>query len=213
LWEEKEMASHCNGNKNKSRTFVYNFNETWENKYFFINVNNKCVCLICNTSVTVSKKCNVERHFMTMLKDYISKYPTLSLTLREEHRLMVFENRMLRRIFGPKRDEVTGGWRKLRNEELHGLHSSPSIVRVIKARRMRWAGNVAHMGEVRGAYNILVGRPEGRRLLGRPRRRWEDNIKMDLIEIGFGDVDWIHWAQDRDRWRAVLNTVMNLRVP
>jgi hypothetical protein len=92
------------------------------------------------------------------------------------------------------------------------LYSSPNIVRVIKARRMRWAGHVASMGEMRGAYNILVGTPEGRRPLGRPRRRWED-IKMDLREIGFGDVSWIHWAQDRDMWWAVVNTVMNLRVP
>jgi hypothetical protein len=138
---------------------------------------------------------------------------TLSLTLREEHRLRVFENRVLRRIFGPKRDEVTGGWRKLHNEELHGLYSSPSIVREIKARMMRWAGHVARMAEVRGAYNILVGRPEGRRPLGRLRRRRKDNNKMDLREIQFGDVDWIHWARDRDRWRAVVNTVMNLRVP
>jgi hypothetical protein len=108
---------------------------------------------------------------------------------------------------------LTGGWRKLHNEELHGLYSSPSTVRVIKARRMRWAGHVERMGEVRGAYNILVGRLEGRRPLGRPRRRWEDKIKMDLREIGFGGVDWIHWAQDRDRWWALVNTVMNLRVP
>jgi hypothetical protein len=127
--------------------------------------------------------------------------------------LRVFENRVLRRIFGPKRDEVIGGWRKLHNEELHGLYSSPSIVRLIKARRMRWAGHVARMGEVRGAYNILVGRPEGRRPLGRRRHRWQGNNKMDLWEIGFGDVDWIQWAQDRDRWRALVNTVMNLRVP
>jgi hypothetical protein len=126
---------------------------------------------------------------------------------------LIFENRVLRRIFGPKRYEVTGGCRKLHNEELHGLYSSPSIVRVIKARRIRWAGHVARMGEVRGAYNSLVGRPEGRRPLGRPGRRWEDNIKMDIREIGFLDVDWIHWAQDRDRWRALVNTVMNLRVP
>jgi hypothetical protein len=93
------------------------------------------------------------------------------------------------------------------------MYSSPSIVRVIKARRMGWAGHVARMREVRGAYNILVGRPEGRRPLGRLRRRWEDNIKMNLGEIGFGDVDWNHWAQDRDRWRALVNTVMNIRVP
>jgi hypothetical protein len=138
---------------------------------------------------------------------------TWSLMLGEEHRLRVFENRELRRIFGPKRDEVAGGWRKLHSEELHGLYSSPSIVRVIKARRMRWAGHVARMGEVRGAYTILVGRPEGRRPLGRPRRRWEDNIKMDLRDIRFGDVDWIHLAQDRDRWRTLVNTVMNLQVP
>jgi hypothetical protein len=138
---------------------------------------------------------------------------TLSLKLRDEHRLRVFENRVLRRIFGPKRDEVTGGCRKLHNEELYGLYSSPSIVRVMKARRMRWTGHVARMGEVSGAYNILVGRPEGRRPLGRPRRRWEDNIKIDLRETGFGDVDWIHWAHDTDRRRALVNTVMNLRVP
>jgi hypothetical protein len=114
---------------------------------------------------------------------------TWSLTLREKHRLRVFENRVLRRIFRPKRDEVTGGWRKLHNEELHGLYYSPGIVWVIKARRMRWAGHVARMGEVRGEYNILVGRPEGRRPLGRPRCRWDDKIKMNLREIGFGDLD------------------------
>jgi hypothetical protein len=107
---------------------------------------------------------------------------------------------------------VTRGWRKLHEEELRGLYSSPSIIRVIKARRMRWAGHVVCMGEVRGAY-ILVGRPEGRRPLGRPRRRWEDNIKIDLRETGFGDVDQIYLAQDRDRWQDLVNTVMNLRVP
>jgi hypothetical protein len=94
----------------------------------------------------------------------------------------------------------------------YSSYSSPSIIMVIKARRMRWAGHVARMGEMRDVY-ILVGRPEGRRPLGRPRRRWEDNIMMDLREIWFGDVDWIQWAQVRDRWRAVVNTVMNLRVP
>jgi hypothetical protein len=137
---------------------------------------------------------------------------TWSLTLREEHRLRAFENRVLRTIFGPKGDEVTGGWRKMHNEELSCFYSSPSIIRAIKARWMRWAGHVACMGEVKGAYNILVGRPEGRRPVGRPRHSWEDNIKIDLREIGFGDVDWIHWAQDSDRWWALVNKVMNLRV-
>jgi hypothetical protein len=111
---------------------------------------------------------------------------TWSLTLRDEHRLSIFENRVLKRIFGPKRDEVTGGWRKLHGEDLHGLYSSPSIVRVIKARRMKWAGYVAPMCVVRVAYNILFGRTEGRSPLVRPRRRWEGNIKMDHMEIGFG---------------------------
>jgi hypothetical protein len=98
----------------------------------------------------------------------------------------VLENRVLRRIFGPKKDEVTGEWRRLHNEELNDIYSSPNIVRVIKSRRMRWAGHVARMGEGIGAYRILVGRREGRRPLGRPRRRWEDNIKMDLQEMEWG---------------------------
>jgi hypothetical protein len=97
-----------------------------------------------------------------------------------EHRLRVFENRVLRRIFGPKRDEVTGEWRRIHNKELYDLYSSRNIIRVIKSRIMRWAGHVVRMGEGKGAYRILVGRPEGRRRLGKPRRRWEDNIKMDL---------------------------------
>jgi hypothetical protein len=97
----------------------------------------------------------------------------------------VFENRVLRRIFGPKRDDVPGGWRKLHNEELHNLYSSPSIIRIIKSRRMRWAGHVARMGAKRNVDGILVGKPEGKRPLVRPRRRWADNIKMDLREIGW----------------------------
>jgi hypothetical protein len=109
---------------------------------------------------------------------------TWSLTLREEHRLRVFENRVLRRIFGPKRDEVTGEWRKLHNEELRDLYSSPSIIKMIKSRRMRWAGHLARMGEKRNAYRLLVGKPEGRRPLRRSRRRWVDNIRMDLGEVG-----------------------------
>jgi hypothetical protein len=120
---------------------------------------------------------------------------------------------MLRRIFGPKRDRVTGGWRKLHNEELHNLYSSPSIIRIIKSRRMRWAGHVARTGEKRNVYRLLVGKPEGKRLRGRPRRRWMDNIKIDLLEIGVNVVDSIGLAQDRYRWRALVNSVMNLRVP
>jgi hypothetical protein len=125
----------------------------------------------------------------------------------------VFENRVLRGIFGLKRDEATGEWRRLHNEELNGLYSSPNIIRVIKSRRMTWAGHVARMGEKRGAYRILVERPEGRQPLGRPRRRWEDNIKMDLREVGWVGVNWIELAQDRNRWRALVNAVTDLRVP
>jgi hypothetical protein len=117
--------------------------------------------------------------------------------LREEHRLRVFENRVLR-IFGPKREE-DGSWRKLHNDQLHSLYSSPNIVRVIKSRRMRWAGHMPRMGEGRGVYRVLVGRSEGKRQLGRPRRRWEDNIKMDLREIRIDGANWIQLAQDRVR--------------
>jgi hypothetical protein len=109
----------------------------------------------------------------------------------------VFENRVLR-IFGLRRDGVAGGWRKVHNEELHDLYSSPSIIRIINTRRMRWAGHVARMGEKRNAYRLLVGKPEGKRPLGRPRRGWVDNIRMDIGEVGWGDVDWIGLAQDRN---------------
>jgi len=133
--------------------------------------------------------------------------------LREKGRLSVFENRVLRRIFRPKKDEVTMEWRTLHNEELNDLYCSPNIVRVINSRRMRWAGHVARMGVRRGVYRVLMGKPEGKRPLGRPRRRWEDNIKMNLQEVGCGGVDWIELSQDRDRRRALVNAVMNLRVP
>jgi len=119
----------------------------------------------------------------------------------------------LRRIFGPRRDEVTGEWRRLHNEELNDLYSSPNILRVKKSRRMRWAGHVARMGEERGVYRVLVGKPGGRRPLGRPRRRWVDNIRMDLQEVGCGYMDWIGLVHDRDRWRTLVSAVINLRVP
>jgi hypothetical protein len=125
----------------------------------------------------------------------------------------VFENRVLRRTFGPKRDEITGEWRKLHSEELHHLYSSPNNVEVIKSRRMRWAGHVAGMGERKGVCGVLMGTPEGKRPLGRSRRRWKENIKMALQEVGYGGMDWIGLAQDRDWWRALVNAVMNVRVP
>ena len=125
----------------------------------------------------------------------------------------MFENMVLRRIFGPRRDEVTGEWRRLHKEELNDLYCLLNIVRVIKSRRMRWAGHVACMGEERGVYRVLVGKPEGRRQLGRPKRRLVDNIRMGLQEVECGYVDWIGLAQDRNRWRTVVSAVMNLRVP
>jgi hypothetical protein len=124
----------------------------------------------------------------------------------------VFENRVLRRIYGPKRDEVMGGSRKLHNDKLHNLYSSPSIIGMIKLRRMRGARHVKRMGN-RNAYIILVGKLEGKRPLGRPRCRWVDNIKIDIGERGWGNMDWIDLAQDRDQWRALVNMVMNLQVP
>jgi hypothetical protein len=131
------------------------------------------------------------------------------LLLFGAYRLRVFENRVLRRVFGPKMDEVRGEWRKLHNEELSDLYSLLNIVRVVKSRRIRWAGHVARMGEGRGVHRVLVGKPEGRR----PRRRWEDNIKMDLQEVGGSCGYWMELAQDRDGWRALVGAVGNLRVP
>jgi hypothetical protein len=120
---------------------------------------------------------------------------------------------VLRRIFEPRRDEVRWEWRRMHKKELNDLYSSPNIVRVIKSRRMRWAGHVARMGDKRGVCRVLVGKPEGKRPLGRPRHKWVNNIRMDLQEVGCGYMDWIGLVQDRDRLRTLVSAVMNLRVP
>jgi hypothetical protein len=157
------------------------------------------------SSRLISKNLKIKIYKTVILPVVLYECETWSLTLGEEHRLRFFENRMLRRIFGPKREE-DGSWRKLHT------YSSPNIVRVIKSRRMRWAGHVARMGEGRGAYRVLIGRSEGKRPLGRPRRRWKDNIKMDLGKIGIDGANWIRLAQDRVQWWAFVNTLRNLRV-
>jgi len=146
----------------------------------------------------VSENLKIEKYRTIILPLVLYGSETWLLTLRKERRLRVLENKVLRRIFRPRRDEVTGEWRKLHNEELNDLYS-PNTVWVIKSRRMRWAGHVARNGERRGVYRVLVGKPEGKRALGRPRRRLEDNIKMDLQEVGREGRDWIKLAQDRDR--------------
>jgi len=149
------------------------------------------------SSRLLSKNLKIKIYTNIILPNVMYGCETWSLTFREERKLRVFENMVLRRIFGLRRDEVTGECERLHNEELNDLCCSPNIVRVIKWRRMRWAGHVARMGDERGVYRFLVGKPEGRRPLGRPRRRWVDNIKMDLQEVGCGYMVWIGLAQDR----------------
>ena len=166
------------------------------------------------SSRLLSKNLKIKIYRTIILSIVLYGCETWSLTMREERKLRVFENMVLGRIFGPRRDEVTGEWRRLHNEELNDVSSSPNIVRVIKSRRMRWAGHVARMGEERGVYRILVGKPEGKRLLGRPRPRGVDNIRRDLQEVGYEYMDWIGLAQDRDSWRTLVRSaVMNIRFP
>ena len=131
--------------------------------------------------------------------------------MKEECRLRVFKNRVLRWISGPKRDEVTGHWRRLHNKELYALYYSPNIIRVIVSRKMRWARNVARMREGRNAYRVLVGKPERRRPFGIPRLSYEDNIRMDLWEVEWGIMEWIGLAEDRNRWRVLVNEVKQLQ--
>ncbi|KAJ4450211.1 hypothetical protein ANN_01618 [Periplaneta americana] len=195
---------------------VTNINDTREEIKHRINMGNACYYSVEKllSSSLLSKKLKVRIYKTVILPVVLYGCETWTLTLREEHRLRVFENKVLRKIFGAKRDEVTREWRKLHNTELHALYSSPDIIRNIKSRRLRWAEHVslARMGESRNAYRVLVGRPEGKRPLGRPRRRWEDNVKMDLKAVGYNDREWINLAQDRDQWRAYVRTAMNLRV-
>jgi hypothetical protein len=147
------------------------------------------------SSRLLSRKLKVKIYKIIILPVVLYVCETWSLTLREEHRLRVSENRVLRRIFGPKRYEVMGEWRKLHNGELHILYSSPDIISQIKSRKMRWVRHVARMGKGRNLCRILVGKPEGRRPLGRPRRRWEDGINMDLREIGWGVWSGFTWLR------------------
>jgi len=196
------------------RTMLTNKNSIQEEIKSRLKVGNACYYSVQNilSSSLLSKKLKMKIYRTIILPVVLYGCETWSLTLREECRLRVFENRVLRRVFGPKRDEVTGEWRKLHNEELSDLYSLPNIMRVVKSRRMRWAGHVACMGQGRGVHRVLVGRPEEKRPLGRPRRRWGDNIKMDLQEVGGSCEEWMELAEDRDRWRALVSTVMNLRV-
>jgi hypothetical protein len=163
------------------------------------------------SSRLLSRKVKVKVYKIIILPVVLHGCETWSLTLREEHRLRVFANRVLRRIFGPKRDEVTGEWRKLHSGELHNLYSPPNIIRQIKSRRMRWVGHVARMGEGRNVYRVLVGKPEGRKY-SEDRGVDGGGIRKDLRENGRKGVQRIHLVQDMDRWRAVVNEVTNFRV-
>jgi len=160
----------------------------------------------------LSKNLKIKIHITIILPVVVYGCETWSLTLREERRLRVFDNRVLRRIFVPSRDEVTGELRKVYNEELNDVYCSLNIVRVTKSRRMRLARHVALMGERKSVYRVLVGKPKVKRPLGRPRHSWEDSIKMDLQEVGCEGMDRIELAQDKDSWRALVNAVLNLRV-
>ncbi|KAJ4432833.1 hypothetical protein ANN_21472 [Periplaneta americana] len=179
---------------------VTNINDTREEIKRRINMGNACYDSLEKllSFSLLSKNLKVRIYKTVILPVALYGCETWTLTLREEQRLRVFENKVLRKILGAKRDEVTGEWRKLHNTELHTLYSSPDIIRNIKSRRLRWAGHVARVGKYRNAYSVLVGRPEGNRPLGRLKRRWEDHIKMELREVEH-DRDWINLAQDRDR--------------
>src|SRR5215813_302754 len=174
-------------------TTLTNQNSIQEEIKSRLKLGNACYYSVQNllSSSLLSLKLKIKIYRTIILPVVLYGCETWSLTLREERRLRVFENRVLRRVFGPKRNEVTGEWRKLHNEELSDLYSLPNIVRAVKSRRMRWAGHVARMGEDRVVNRVLVGKPEGKRPLGRPRRRWEDNIKVDLQGGGSWGLDGV----------------------
>jgi hypothetical protein len=174
-------------------TTLTNQNDSHDEIKSRLKSGNACYYSVKNlvSSRLISKNLKIKIYKTVILPVVLYGCETWSLTLEEDHRLRVFKNRVLRRIFGPKREE-DGPWRKFHNDALHNLYSSPNVVTVIKSRGMRWAGHVARIGEGRGVYRVLLVRPEGKRPLGRPRRRWENNIKMDLREIGrdgWGELD------------------------
>jgi len=210
-----------NGNFERVEEFNYlgttltNQNSIAEEIKSRLRSGNACYHSVQNllSSTLLSKNLKIKIYRTIILPVVFYGCETWSLTLREERKLRVFENMVLRRIFGPTREEVTAEWRRIHNEELNDLYTSPNIVRVIKSRRIRWAGHMARMAEERGAFRVLEGKPEGKRPLGRPRRRWVDNIRMDLQKVGCEYMDWIGLAQERDGWRTLVSAIMDLRVP
>ncbi|PSN35706.1 hypothetical protein C0J52_10179 [Blattella germanica] len=193
---------------------ITNRNEIQKEIKHRLNSGNACYYALQRllSSRLLSKNIKLKIYKTVILPVILYGCETWTLTLREEKRLRVFENKVLRKIFGPKRDEETGEWRRLHNTELKDVYGKPDIIRIIKSRRLRWAGHVARMGDERGVRKILEGKPEGKRPVGRPRMKWENNINHDLREVDYTEDDWKTLAQDRDVWRAYVRTAMNLRV-
>jgi hypothetical protein len=196
-------------------TTITNQNSVQEEIKSRLKSGNACHYSVQNLlpSSLLSKNLKIKIYIIIILPVVLYGCENWPLTLREGSRLRVFENSVLRRIFGPKRDGVTREWRKLHNKELNDQYSSPNTVRVIKSRRMRWAGHVARMGRGETCTGLWRRKPEGKRPLGRLRRRWDDNIKIDLQEVVCRGMELIELAQDMDRWWALVNAIMNLRVP